>query len=311
MVKDSCDAEKFLFYNEKMLLRTLFLSLVAVSCQAATPLDGLAPGRYEQKLTSSGVERELVLHVPKQAESGERPLIIALHGWTASGPIFEAMTELGKLGTERGYIVAFPNGLGQRRGWNAGFIDLSGQGKDDVQFISDIIESVAKQTKVDRSKIFLTGHSNGAFMSHYAAAKLGPKIAAIGAVAGTVGVGEKKIPDLPTGTKTHVLMIHCTDDNMVAYATESKSLLKGIPQEVGASWWAKQLGLGGEPTIEGAETDARRTRSWTSTNGARVQLVTLGAGGHAWPGGRTLQGRESVSGFNATEAILNFFDQVK
>jgi polyhydroxybutyrate depolymerase len=286
------------------------LSVLVSGCAPSSQAQTKAPGRYVEQFNHDGVNRNYILRIPKAAETGKpMPVVLALHGWTGSAVAAEQYMNLVDEAEKRGYIIVFPDGLGTRKGWNAGFIDLSGQKKDDVGFLATILDRVEKDSKVDLDRVFLCGHSNGAFMSHYAAAVLSDRIAAIGAVAGTIGVGERSIPK-PAKGKPSVLMIHSLNDNTVAYDAESESLLKGVPQPKGAAWWAEQLGIGSRVTKEEFPENKGTIEIWgTSVAAPQVQLVSLKDGGHAWPGGRTISGPERASGVSAANLIFDFFDK--
>ena len=84
----------------------------------------------DRTLNDVGIPRETILRIPKT--EGPRPLVIVLHGWTASGAMAEQYTGMAEEGERRGYVTMFPDGLGKAKGWNAGFIDLTGQKPDDI-----------------------------------------------------------------------------------------------------------------------------------------------------------------------------------
>jgi polyhydroxybutyrate depolymerase len=266
----------------------------------------LAPERTVETLSFGGKERSYILHADPSPSS--RPLVVVLHGWTASGALIEANTRMAERARERGYVVAFPDGTGTRRGWNAGFIDLSGTQADDAAFVMAVVDAISARTAIDPKRVYVCGHSNGAFLSHAVAARFGDRVAAIGAVAGTIGVGERRIPN-PVG-RPSVMLIHAADDSVVAYAADSAALLKGIGMLDSAQWWAKSLGLPKMGTDERAAfPGARSVDRWREvSDGTEVLAVTLAAGGHQWPGGRTVGGSETRSGADATKMLLDFFD---
>jgi polyhydroxybutyrate depolymerase len=59
---------------------------------------------------------------------------------------------------------------------------------DDVDFARRVIESVAELARIDRARIYATGHSNGAMMAYRLAAEAADEIAAIAAVAGAMNL---------------------------------------------------------------------------------------------------------------------------
>lgn len=278
----------------------------------AQGLPSIAPGRYEETMKAGNTNRRYILRVPKAYNATKPlPLVVVLHGWTASAKLAEVYTGMAEGAEQNGYIAVFPDGLGQMQGWNAGFIDLTGLKPDDVGFIDSLLDEVQKKVGVDKDRVYVAGHSNGAFMSHLLASRLSDRIAAIGAVAGTIGVpgsaGPLTIPD-PKGPVSAIL-IHGKKDATVAYDESSKALLRGVSAPRSAKWWAERIG---------ASTTPRRTESGGGNvvtelytggrNGTEVALVSIANGLHDWPGGVTRNGRESLTGVNATDLIFAFFN---
>ena len=231
-----------------------------------------------------------------------------LHGWTASGALAEIYTKMAEGADKRGYVSVFPDGLGQTKGWNAGFIDLSGQKKNDVQFVGDLIDEVSREVKIDPNRIYVCGHSNGAFLTHAVGAELGGRLAAIGAVAGTIGIprAQTHIPD--PKSPLSVMIIHGKLDPTVAFSSDSKALLKGYGAEESAQWWAEKDGIALAPRK--SKADRIETTTYRSgTTGPEVTLVTSETGVHSWPGGLTEKGQETQFGASAVDLLFGFFDR--
>ena len=273
-----------------------------------------APGRYVESIGVDGQERTFVVRIPKAASSGKPlPLVVVLHGWTATGAAAELYTRMGAKSDQAGFVAVFPDGTGPkgRLGWNAGFLDLSGQGHDDAEFVSRLIDHVEAETPIDRRRVFVCGHSNGAFLSHLVAAKLGSKVRAIGAVAGTIGLDGVKPPRIipKPASPVSVLIIHGMKDPLVAYDHASRAILQSVPALECAAWWAKQDGARGPRAVRNDATmDVREW--WGGKSGTIVRLVSLKHGVHDWPGGRGIRGSETASGADAADMIWDFFQRV-
>jgi polyhydroxybutyrate depolymerase len=264
-------------------------------------------------MRSGAYDRSYILHVPTSYD-GSRPIpvVVVLHGWTASAALAEIYTRMADEGEAHGFATVFPDGLGQKgsQGWNAGFMNLSGSSDvDDVKFVSDLLDQMERELNVDRSREYVCGHSNGAFLANDVATFLGNRLAAFGSVAGTIGAAGKDIPE-PVAPISGIL-IHGTADTMVAYGPKSHALLKGVGADDSARWWASHDGCDSVPTV---------TRSGSAIidlfkhgrNGAEVELVSIEKGTHSWPGGYYYDANhepalETTTGVSAADLLWQFF----
>lgn len=279
----------------------LFAALVPVFGCAQTPavvatsLPRIDPGRTTKSLTSGGMIRNYILRVPKNYDATKPlPMVVVLHGWTSSGAGIEVYSGMADEAERRGYVSVFPDGLGQMRGWNAGFIDLSGQKKDDVRFVSDLIDEVERLVGVDPKRVYVCGHSNGAFLAYAVGAKLGDKVAAIGAVAGTIGLPKattKPMIGFPVAPLS-VIALHGRLDPTVGYGNATQALLMGTGALDSAKWWAEKIGAKDPKTTD---ADGIETMIWRGSDGRDVELVSYAKGKHEWPSG-------------GAKLILDFFD---
>jgi polyhydroxybutyrate depolymerase len=281
--------------------------------EAVVHRTSLEPGRYEQTVDVGGVTRKFILRVPTSVDTSKpAPLVVVLHGWTLSAKIAETYTGMTDQAEKSGFIVAFPDGLGNPEGWNAGFLDLSGKKGDDVGFMSALLDKVESESQIDPDRVYVCGHSSGAFMSEDIGALLGNRLAAIGIVAGTIGIptkdggGYSTIPN-PLAPISEI-EIHSRKDQWVAYDKTSSAILRCVPAPDAAKWWAKQDGCDPIPLVtKNPDGTAETTLYKGGKQGTEVELVTLAKGSHDWPGGYNASGRETASGFDAAQALWDFF----
>jgi polyhydroxybutyrate depolymerase len=110
------------------------------------------------------------------------PLLIALHGGLGTGKDMVKLTLGGfdTLSDEDGLIAVYPDGIDQR--WNDGRNEQCSQA-DDVSFISALIDELGQAWNIDRSRVYVTGMSNGAQMAMRLARELSDKATAVAVVA--------------------------------------------------------------------------------------------------------------------------------
>ena len=112
------------------------------------------------------------------------PLIVALHGFTASTSELISLMDLSAEAYKRGVVLAVPSGTRNNDGltfWNAtgSCCDFNGSGVDDSQYLMDLVKQVSSKVSIDQKRIYFVGHSNGGFMSYTVACNNSDKIAAI------------------------------------------------------------------------------------------------------------------------------------
>jgi polyhydroxybutyrate depolymerase len=297
------------------LLTALLLLTCACRAQAGDP---------ESHLTHDGLDRTYTLHVPPQGAKATRPLVIALHGGggTAAGMPKLMNHELERLADKEDFLVVYPDGIDKH--WNDGRPDTPDkthrEKTDDVGFIASLIDVLARDHAVDPKRVYVTGISNGAMMTHRLAADLPGKIAAIAPIAGSVPVGLTAAAT--AGLPMPVLLMNGTEDPLVPY--EGGDVKAGIlkrgkvvaTSEVVKIYCARNHATKhDESELPGKDdgTQVFRERWLPEGKGAPVILYRIEGGGHTWPGGEQylpafVIGR-TTRHFSACEVMWEFFKE--
>jgi polyhydroxybutyrate depolymerase len=294
-------------------MRTLLilLTLFSFSC-AGSP--NREVGRFQ------GRERSWLLHLPPGEAAGQ-PLVLALHGGGGTAEGLDALAEgaLTREAARRGYVLVFPEGVD--KGWNDGrppgnARDQRRQAVDDVAFLDGLIDHLVQAHALDRTRVFLTGMSNGGFMVQRFALDRAFKVAAIAPVVATVA---QAWAHLRPARPVPALYILGTHDPLVPYGGGTMEVFgarRGVVRSGpdSAAHWASLNGCSHPPTREvvpdRAPHDDTRAVVDRFACAAPVELWTLQRGGHTWPRGKQYLPRIMVGVVSEevdTALIFDFF----
>lgn len=178
----------------------------------------------------------------------EWPLVVLLHGYGASGLLQRAYLGLPALVDSLGFVLLTPNGTIDSRGknfWNAWTVccDFGRTGVDDVAYLSGLLDEAATRFRIDPTRVYFIGHSNGGYMSYRMACELGPRVAGIMSLAGAMPADLESCAD---NGPVAVLQIHGTEDDSVPYESQPPGRVGAIDS---AAFWAERGGCDSEPTV--------------------------------------------------------------
>ncbi len=229
----------------------------------------------------NGIQRNYILYIPPvEVKSAEKPLLLALHGFTQSGQTMMQFSGFNELADANQFAVAYPDAV--NTSWNVGV--SGGSTADDVGFLTALIDSVAVKTAVDRNRVYATGFSNGGFMSYRMACEAADKIAAIAAVSGTMT--ENTLTNCSFVRPVPVMHIHGTSDFVVPYNGLASFLSVNATLD---HWIALNQCTQTPETIlypdlvsEGSTVEAS---IWANCDEeSEIRLLKVVNGGHTWPG---------------------------
>lgn len=328
-------------------------SLAGLALVAACSLDyaercpqaAVAPGSRHQCQVPGWRDRAFTLDVPASWDgAAPLPIIFLFHGGggnrggadrtTCPRGDADSPTCLVAMALGRGYAVVAPDGTGGRplrdvRTWNAGggreLQCVSGAacqaGIDDLAYFDDLLAQVEGSLPVDARRLYATGISNGAALSHRLACQRSQRLAAIAPVAGANQWADDGGACQPTGTGVPVRQFHGTEDPCWPYDGGSRACLQddGRPKtSVAASlegWRARNSCSASfdertAPRRDETDDTSLVIRTWRGC-AAATELYTVVGGGHTWPSGwpylsEARIGKVSHQVDNAD--LLDFFD---
>ena len=240
------------------------------------PLGDLVPNT----LTLGGIERSYLSYRPVSL-SDNIPVIIQFHG--GSGSSNEAYYREGNLNgvaDSEGILMIYPQAeINTGSVWNTLHSDEGNKvSADDFGFIEAIIDLLSEDNRIDTSRIYVAGYSNGAAMAYQIACHLNDRIAGFVVHSGNFPLEEVINNEYPcdiTG-ETPGLIFNGTAD--------MTRPLEGIPTYAvsvrdGAQWWADQNNSVSKTTSQ--DGNIERT-IYVSEAGTEVQLFIIEGGGHDW-----------------------------
>jgi len=247
----------------------------------------------QDSLLVDSIKREYLLHVPASYDGNDSvPLIIALHNAYGDAAGFESMTALSIKSDSEGFIVAYPNGTGNPRMWNAGNCcgDAMTDSVNDVSFISLLIDTLSEKYNIDTSRIYAAGFSNGSILAYRLAAELSDKISGIACMSGQMMLDECN-PDNPVS----IIHFHALDDYSVPYEGGSGSGYEWPSVESVIDLWAGLNECNNTPDTIFDQAGVVGKR-WAGAE-ANIIVYTFPKGGHAWV----------ESPISATDLLWEFF----
>ena len=222
------------------------------------------------------------------------PLVILLHGFSASGPAQNLYLGLSRMVTREQFILLTPSGTfnsDETRFWNAteSCCNAEGLARDDEGYLLALIDEAEANFNIDPGRVYLFGHSNGGYMSYRMACRASDRITAIASLAGATYADPA---DCPAEEPVSVLQIHGTEDPQVLYeggsfgtdGREYPGALESVQRFAGRAGCNLERGemlpnVDVELGIEGDETTVLRYERGCA-RGVNAELWTIVDGGH-------------------------------
>jgi polyhydroxybutyrate depolymerase len=248
----------------RTLVSTFALALALSACSG-----GESPALLDKSALPAriGGEREAPVHLPREMIEGRAyPLVILLHGYSASGGLQDFYLGLSSLVTEYDFVLVIPDGTEQdptmggtvepepgtatHRFWNAtdACCNFYESDVDDVGYLTGLIDEAVEKLPIDPGRVYFFGHSNGGYMSYRMACDVADRITAIASLAGATF----KDPSMCNPSEpVSVLQIHGTLDEPVPYDGN-----ESIPSALeSVQYWAAESGCDLDAAREGERLD--------------------------------------------------------
>jgi polyhydroxybutyrate depolymerase len=281
-----------------------------------------------------GTTYPVLVYVPEDLHRGRVPLVLNLHGSTANGQIQMDVSGLRAVADDEGFIVAAPSGAiplprdplpaGGSWAWNVpGVPTTAGQlpppdARNDIQFLSRVIDVVSAKLCTDLRRTYATGHSGGARMTSALGCYLSDRIAAIAASAGLRAgrpdpddVSVPEIEDCRPERPMPVVTWHGQEDVVNPYLGNPDRRW-GYAVPVAVQTWARLNGCRLGPQATTVSEHVTRFTYTRCRQGADVVFYRISNGGHTWPGATEPAASQAGPGLtsqeiNASQILWDFF----
>ncbi|BBY38804.1 esterase [Mycobacterium mantenii] len=259
------------------------------------------------------MDRTYMLHVPAGDPVG---LVLSLHGGGGTGISQRGLTGFDSVADAHNLLVVYPDGYDKSWADGRGASPADRRHVDDVAFLVGLVNKLQDDYGIAPGHVFVTGMSNGGFMSNRLACERADVFAAVAPVAGTLGVGVSCNPSKPVS----VWEAHGTADPLVPFKGGAVRGRGGVSHSVSVDTmvgkWRSADGCQGDPAMEALPdvrdgTVVHRYESTQCAANTEVVFYKIDRGGHTWPGGKQYLPAAVIGpttrALDGSEAIAQFF----
>lgn len=249
-------------------------------------------------LSFNGIDRQYKVHKPENLK--EKPgILFVLHGYGGDANWSENLG-FNQLSDSLGFIVCYPQGLKDQSGLNHWNARLTISQVNDLAFLSELAKKLQEKYQIDKEKTFVSGFSNGGYMSYTLGCEASHIFKGIASVGGMMS--EYTWNNCKPSESIPVLEIHGQKDYIVPI--NGKVNAKGGWAGSGGSEaiikkWVQINHCTIQDEIQYSEK-AIGYRYSNSKNKNTVEYIKIDNYGHRWP-------KDDKSRINACEIICTFF----
>lgn len=264
--------------------------------------------------------RSWIVYVPASYDaSNPAPLVLNLHGRLSNAASQAYMSDFNSIAEREGIIVLYPNGIDTEWNYLRGIFDVNVDNHSDEAFIRNLINDLHHDLNIDRNRMYVTGLSNGGFMTQRLACTMQDEFTAFASVAATAPYAIDQLCE--DANPVPLMYIHGTADSIVRWNgnvvqdADGTSFYISYPMQDSFNFWGIHNQCTGEAENEilPVVDEETQTEILTLTNCAEnttTIIYVVHGGGHVWHGTRTLEYDllgENSQDFNSSEVIWEFF----
>ena len=159
----------------------------------------------------NGTTRSAIVKMPSSGKTKNLPVVFMYSGWQHTAEQARGYAKLEQTGAGSDAIIVYPQGV--QNAWEGAPYAATSRGQD-VAFAREVVRALAAEGKVDRSRVYATGLSNGGGMAMTLACQAPDLMAG---VVGVSGAYYNKVWSNCAGGKIPTLIMHGTQDGTVRY----------------------------------------------------------------------------------------------
>jgi polyhydroxybutyrate depolymerase len=168
-------------------------------------------------IAANGMQRSFLVYAPSSYNGTKPvPVVFDFHGLSGTSSQEMGLSRWNTLANTEGFIVVYPQGVGNS--WNAGACcgDSMSMAIDDVAFVRAIITNLTTDACIDTKRVYASGCSNGGGMSFRVACEAADVIAGVAPVDFDCVVGTKCNTCRPARPIT-IVQFRSPNDQLVDY----------------------------------------------------------------------------------------------
>lgn len=167
-------------------------------------------GLIRKEAWIDGFLRRWYLYIPQKVRDHPEqkfPAVFAVHGFASDGKAYAESTNWIHTADERGFILVFPCGYPTYRTdpdrrmkrftavpiWNTG-TEHEPEAPDDLNFMKTVFLELEATGQLDTTRVYATGHSNGARMVQYMMRWMPDYFAAFATIGSMEGIVARRLP---------------------------------------------------------------------------------------------------------------------
>ncbi|MEK6795198.1 MAG: esterase [Spirochaetota bacterium] len=192
-----------------------------------------------REIIVDGVTREALVYTPVNAGTSDRPLVFVFHGHGGTMQHAANSFDYHRLWPEA--IVVYPQGLntpgkltdpqGKKSGWQSG---IGAMGDRDLKFFDAMYALLKEKYRIDKKRVYATGHSNGGGFTYLLWATRGDILAAVAPMAALLGSEDERRlltpkPAFHCAGKKDPLVKYAWQEMMMQFVRDLNGCTEGKP----------------------------------------------------------------------------------